>query len=577
MRAARLCATAAVCALAMVAEAGAQSIGYGELGEVGGADGPATDAPTFDSASGGKRPRGNRNGEGRGGRKLRVAPYIEANQIVGVQISPGDEVLTYTQVAAGVDAAVVGRNNAAAASIRYEHHFGWGRNAGNGDSISGLINGYTTIAPGLTLEAGGLATRATGDGRGALGGIGPVRGGSATIYSAYAGPSFATRTGDLSVSANYRAGYTKVDGAGRGGRRPVGAFVDTFDHSLVQIADAQVGTQPGAGGIPVGLAAAGSFYQEDISNLDQRVRDMQARGIVTVEVDPTLRLTGAVGYEDVTISARDAVRDAAGAPVISGGRYVTDKSAPRLIAYDVEGLIWDAGVMWRPSRRTALNANIGRRYGSTSFRGSFYYAPNDRSTLSLAVYDNVAGFGGRIARVLDDLPDDFQAVRDPVSGDLRGCVSSLEGSNCFSGVLGSLRSSTFRARGVSASYTVRLGRALDAGIGLGYDRRKFIGARGTVLAGADGVVDENLWLSTFVAGRLDRRSGWSANGYAQWLASNDSLVGDSTRLGASASYYRLLTDRLRASAAIGLDGLLREAPFEDIWAASALLGVRYSF
>lgn len=55
------------------------------------------------------------------------------------------------------------------------------------------------------------------------------------------------------------------------------------------------------------------------------------------------------------ISERDAVRDAGGIPVVGAdGRLVTDKSSPRLTAWESDGLIWDAGVMWRPSSRTAL-------------------------------------------------------------------------------------------------------------------------------------------------------------------------------------------------------------------------------
>ncbi|MFD2578552.1 hypothetical protein ACFSTD_08010 [Novosphingobium colocasiae] len=65
-----------------------------------------------------------------------------------------------------------------------------------------------------------------------------------------------------------------------------------------------------------------------------------------------------------------------------------------MLAYDVSGLTWEVGVMWRPSARTALSAYVGKRYGSTSYGGTFSYAPNDRSALSVAVYDNIAGFGG---------------------------------------------------------------------------------------------------------------------------------------------------------------------------------------
>lgn len=544
--------------------AGAQTIGYEGVDSGG--------EPSRYQPQGEKR-----SGRGGGGKRVELRPYIEVAQIVDAQISPGSDVLTYTQAAAGVDAVVAGRNNGAAVSLRYERQFGWGK-ARDGDAISGIARGYTTVVPGVTIEAGGLATEATVENGGS--GLANTRVSDkdkTKIYSVYGGPSVATRAGDVAVSANYRAGFTKVEESNAFIASPGGVAVDVFDESTVHVADVEAGVAPGTV-LPVGLAAGGSFYQEDISNLDQRARDMQVRGMVTVPVNRTVQVVGAIGYEDVEISSRDALRDGEGDPVIGAdGRYVTDKSAPRELAYDVSGLTWDVAVMWRPSRRTSLSAHVGRRYGSTSYGGTLSYAPNDRSQLSVAVYDNIAGFGGQINRLLDDLPDDFEAVRDPVTGELTGCVDSLRGNNCFAGAIGSLRSSTFRARGVAASWSMRLGR-LNAGLGAGYDRRKFIAARGTILASANGVIDENTWLAAFLGGPLGRDAGWSTTAYANWLSSNDPLFGNVSGYGASASYFRRLTRGLRASLAVGIDGASRaDGDVEDIWTASAFAGLRYDF
>ena len=38
------------------------------------------------------------------GRNVNVSPYIEVSQILVAELSPGDEVLTYTQLAAGIAA-----------------------------------------------------------------------------------------------------------------------------------------------------------------------------------------------------------------------------------------------------------------------------------------------------------------------------------------------------------------------------------------------------------------------------------------------------------------------------------------
>ncbi len=280
----------------------------------------------------------------------RVAPYIEVNQVFAAELSPGDDTVTYTQVAAGVDASIQGRHNGGSASVRYERTFGYDSKVSDSSTLSGLARGYATVIPqALTVEAGALATRTQVDGNGGGSAVSPYRGPSESrIYSAYAGPTVHTSAGEAEINANYRIGYTRAEAPDAIVSAPGAAPVDVFDESVVQSANVHVGLRPGAP-LPVGIGVGGGIYQEDASNLDSRVRDLHWRGDVTVPVGPSLALVGGVGYEDVEISNRDAVRDTAGNPVIGDdGRFVTDKSSPRQLAYDVSGLIWDVGVMWRP-------------------------------------------------------------------------------------------------------------------------------------------------------------------------------------------------------------------------------------
>jgi hypothetical protein len=561
---------AALAAMLAPIAAQAQAVDYGDVSGSDGASNGDTGGDGDAVSSRRERRSGGRRG---GGKNVQIQPYIEVNQIVDAELSPGSDVLTYSQAAVGVDAALSGRNTGVSASVRYEYHYGWGKRAGNGDSISGIVNGYTTVAPGLTLNASALAVRTNGDG-GGLNSVSSFGGGDANVYAVQGGPSYVGRLGDLDLLANYRAGFTKVDSDFQNRRGDSISAPGIFDKSVTQTADVQAGFAPGTV-LPVGIGAAGSFYQENVNVLNQRLRDMQARAIVTVPVSRTLQASGAIGYEDVEVSSRDVARDASGAPVIRNGRYVTDKSGPRLIAYDTDGLIWDVGVSWRPSRRTSLTAHVGRRYGGTNYSGSFSYAPNARQTLSIGVYNTISAFGGNLGRVLDDLPDDFVAVRNPITGDLNGCVSSLQGNNCLTGAFTALRSSVFRARGISATYSVRFG-AIDAGLGIGYDNRKYIAARGSVLAAADGQVDENYWLAANLNWAIDNRSGLYTNAYAN-LTKSDQLVGDISNVGLTTAYYRNLTNHLRAHAALGIDGTLGSEEFEDFWTASALVGMRYNF
>ena len=514
------------------------------------------------------------------GSHVEVTPYIEADQVLTADIQPDSDVVTYTTLAAGVDATAVGHYSAGSASVRYERHFGEGGGVGDSDTVSGIVRASVALVPHtLTLEGGALAARESVDSRGGAFSGAFVGDDDTTsrIYSGYIGPSLETQVGDLQVEGHYRFGYTKVQEpdaivVGTTGVVPV----DLADESTTHNAQARIGFRPYTI-LPVGVGVGGMWNEQNVSNLDQRVRDRNVRGDVTVPVSPTLALAGGVGYEDVEVSSRDALRDTSGNPVIGpNGRYVTDKSAPRRIAYQTDGLIWDAGVMWRPSKRTSLEAFVGRRYDSTTYYGSFAYAPNTRESVNVSVYDGITSFGGVITDRLAGLPAEFTAVRNALSGDVGGCVASLEGGSCFGNALGSLESAAFRSRGVSATYAVNLGRT-TAGLGVGYDRRKFIAAPGTVLAAADGVVDETWWAAAYASTRLDERSSVTFNATETLFESGFDGSGDrAIGYSASLAYYRRLIAGLTGTAAVGLDGLTQQT-LPDIVSASALLGLRYAF
>lgn len=506
-----------------------------------------------------------------------VVPYIEAAQVVTAQLSPGDDVLTYTQLAAGVDATIAGRNSAASASVRYEHTIGYG-NASDVDTLSGIARASLAVAGrGMTLEAGGLAsrTRVEGSGFSSIGGFGGNAASTSQLYSIYAGPSIQSRSGPLEISGAYRLGYTRVEAPDAFVLTPGSDPVDIFDDSVTHNAAVRFGVAPNTVA-PVGLGVGAGWNRQDISNLDQRIDDKYVRADVTVPLSPNVALVGGVGYEDVQVSSRDAVRDINDNPVLGpDGRFITDDSQPRQIAYETDGLIWDVGVMWRPSRRTSVEAHVGRRYGSTTYYGSLAYAPNSNSSVNVSVYDAITGFGGQVTTALSGLGTDFSAFRNPINGDLGGCVVGVEGNNCALARLGSLRGSVFRNRGVVASYSMVSGRS-SFGVGAGYDRRSFIGGQNTVLEDVDGLVDESIFLAANFNRQLDRDSSLFAGAAASWFDAGDSTLGNGMGYSASLAYNRDLWRGLTATAAVGLDGINRD-DLPDYSSASALLGLRYSF
>lgn len=514
------------------------------------------------------------DGDGGSSRNLVIQPYIEVAQVLSVELSPGDNVVTYTQLAAGVDVSATGRNSGGSVSVRYQRNIGYGDRV-DSDTISGIARGYVALVPQtLNFEAGALASTTRVDGTGA---VSPnalaVKDATGQIYSLYAGPTVNTQVGAVAVTANARVGYNRFE-TDSPTISPDGRVIDVFDDSVTYAGQVRAAIRAGDS-FPVGLAATAGFYQEDISNLDQRIRDAYVRADVTVPVSESLAVVAGVGYEDVEVSSRDAVRDATGAPILGqDGRFVTDTSSPRTIAFDVDGLLWDVGIMWRPSSRTSLAARVGRRYDSTTYYGSFSYQPNARASLNVNVYDGITGFGGRLNNALAALDTDFEALRNPVTGELNGLVTGTEGTGLVNS-LGSVRSSAFRGRGVNASYSYRMGR-LNAAIGAGYDRREFIGAEGTVLEAADGVTDESIYIAGAVSRDLGSNANIAANAY---VAKFNSGAGgfDSRGYGASLAYARAFTEKLQGRAAAAMDVIDSDLSAEDFAAASALLGLRYSF
>ena len=504
-----------------------------------------------------------------------VQPYIEVAQIVSAELTPGDDVVTFTQVAVGVDINVQGRNSGAAVSLRYERNIGYGDNSIDTDTISGVARGTLAVVPDvLSFEAGGLAARTRIDPGGGTTANPLVReDAESRIYSAYAGPSLNTRVGDVDVQGLARVGYNRFE-ADDALLTQAGTSVDVFDDSVTYLGQLRAGIRPGEV-LPIGVAVTAGGFQEDIGNLDQRVRDLYVRGDVTVPLTNNLALVAGAGYEDVEISSRDALRDANGVPVIGpDGRFVTDSSAPRRIAFDVDGLLWDVGVLWRPSSRTELQAAVGRRYDSTTYYGTFTYVPNQRSAFALAAYDGVSGFGGVLNNALARLDSDFEAIRNPVTGDFGGLVSGTDGQSVIGG-LGSTRSAAFRGRGVLASYQRNMGRTV-ASLGAGYDRRTFIAAAGTVLAPANGLTDESYYVIGGLSREIGRNANVTTNAYVNWFnaAGNNN---DVTAMGASAAYNQAITQRLTGRAAIAVDYFDSEFTAQDFAFATALVGLRYDF
>ncbi len=523
------------------------------------------------------------SGSGQGARRVVVRPYIEATQILTADLGGGD-VLTYTSLAAGVDAAVSTARINGQVSYRYERRFAYDDDIGDTDIHSGLARVEAQLTRNLSLEAGGIATRSRSDIRGAAPGVlvGNVSN-IAQVYAVYGGPNFAAQAGDVAVNANYRLGYTKVETPTFGTAATGGQRLDYYDDSIGHTATASAGFRPGTL-LPVGLTASAGFDRETAGQLSQRYQGYFGRGDAVLPVSPYVALTAGLGYERIETSQKDALVDAAGVPVLDrDGRFRTAPGSPRRIAYRTDGLYYDAGVIWRPNRRTSVEARIGERYGSLSFTGTATYQASKDVGVAVTVYDGVQTFGRQLRTGLANLPTSFLAPNQGFAQQFNGCVFGATGAapgGCLDDVFQSISTSSYRARGIDAVLVATRGRTTFGG-GIGYANRRLFAPRGAPGLVVTGLEDESYYGQLYFARSLSSVSGINATAFVNYfdsqLGGGFVTAGDGGvwSYGATGTYYRNF-GRLGTTASLGLYSF-KVGDFDSDWSAQALLGARYQF
>ena len=266
-------------ALAVPGIAHAQSLPYGDVAgpSAGGDEGDAQDSSDDEGGS------TDAGGLSVHTRRAHVTPYIEVQQVVTAELSPGNETLTYSTVAAGIDANITGRNYQAGAALRYERRFGWGGNSSpDGDVVSGVARASVGIVPRtLYLEGGVMAARVNVENNGSTSTELGLGRNSSQIYSAYIGPSLKTQLGEIAVDGHYRFGYSRVSSPNSVPLAPGQLATNLYDQGTVHNALVHFGTQAGTL-LPIGLGLGAGWNREDQSILDQRIDDKHVRGDVTL-------------------------------------------------------------------------------------------------------------------------------------------------------------------------------------------------------------------------------------------------------------------------------------------------------
>ncbi|OAN64041.1 hypothetical protein [Sphingomonas sp. TDK1] len=507
-------------------------------------------------------------------RRASITPYLEVSQVATAELN-GGETLTYSQLGAGVDGSIRTRRMQVQLSYQYQHRVTEKGSLQSGDSHNGLAQARIAAARGLTLEAGAVATRTRTDARGdALTGNVATARNLSQLYSGYAGPKLDTGMGPLFVQGAYRFGFTKVDDGAASGVPAALPRVDRFDHSTSHAVNASIGTKPGAV-LPIGLSLSGGLVRERASQLDQRFASSSGRGDAIAPVTRTIALVGGVGYETISVRQRDPLLDASGRPVVDGaGRFATDAASPLRLAYDFGGLFWDGGVSWRPSRRTALEVRIGRRYGAMRYTGSFTYQRNSGSGIQVAVYDTVETYGQQVGGSLAALPVGFVTTGDPFGAQAGACIYGTSGAaagGCIAGAFSSAATAAYRGRGVTAN-TVWSRGTTRFGLGGGFARRDFLTPVAANVGG--GSWDESFYAQAFAALAAGRDGTIGVDLLASYY--DGDIPGSIAVLGwgANTAYTRRL-GQLSLTATAGVYGSLRDGP--DQASAQALIGARYGF
>ena len=509
-------------------------------------------------------------------RRTTVSPYIEVSQVLAADVNGGD-VVTYSEVAVGIDAATSTSRTQGQISYRYERRIGEGHNIGDTDVSTGLARIDAKVAPGLTLDAGGLATRSRSDIRGAAPGVlaGNVDNVS-QIYTVYGGPSYRGRAGAVALSADYGIGYTKVttptSSTGTAGQR-----LDYYDHSLGQNASAGASIAPGTV-LPVGVTVGAGYQREDGAQLDQRFEGYHVRGDVLAPIAPTVALTAGAGYEKIDVSQKDPLLTATGVPVQDAqGRFVTDPASPRRVAYRTDGVYYDAGVVWRPNHRASVEAHVGRRYGSWSYTGTATYQASKSVGLAVNVYDTVETFGQQLRQGVANLPTSFVDSRDTFGQQFNGCVFGTSGAapgGCLNSAFQSISTASFRARGVDAVLSATRGLS-TYGFAAGYTNRELYAPNvpsGIVVYGEE---DQSYYGQFFYSHHLTRTSGINANAFLNYYTTDIAGAESTISYGATTSYYRYF-GRLGTTAALGVYNAKTGGQASDL-SLQALLGARYQF
>jgi hypothetical protein len=507
-----------------------------------------------------------------------VHPYLEVQQVFSADLDGHGDSVTYTGVAAGVDATLDGAHVQGQIAYRYDHYVAWSKRYSDSDVHNGLASIQWKPDADLTLQASGIASRVSGSyGRRtsafALGDLDN----SYQVYAFDVGPRYAHSFGDLDVAAQYDFGWAKTtDGIGTTDLGPGQPLLDNNFTTTSHTAQASVGMRPGGAGLPFGWSVSGGYVRDSIGFLDARYEGKFGRADVTLPVSSDLAFTGGVGYEQNQTSQAAILTDADGNAILNAHRHLqADHSKKRILSYDQDGLIWDVGVIWRPSPRTFVELHGGRRYGGRAIWGRAEHQISETTSLSVVAYDDLQSFGRQLTGGIGALPTSFTSTQTPFPTTVSLCVFGTNGGTgaCLPALSGA-NSNFYRSRGVYGTVSGTRG-LWTWGVGVNYDWRRYLEpAYGGDIFTFSGQEAQTVTINGLLSRRLSRESALSLTALAAWYDAG-AFDTDYTSYGGSLAYSRTFGRHLSGNAALGIWSGSAGQGGGDV-NGSALLSLRYT-
>ena len=507
-----------------------------------------------------------------------LGAFLDIQQIGEAQLSGlGSSDVTYTEVAGNILGQIRNRRITATGTYRLSYRIPEVGDISKSFAQDGVMRvDANVIDEWLTMQSGAIVTRSRVDPSGAAPQTNGANAKNLTqTYSAFIQSALAHRFGDLATVATHRYAYTKNENSS-GSSITTGPPTDRFDSSTNQEVTVSIGMAQSA--LPFDWQVSGAYRKEDATNLAKQTRATNLIGEIKQPVGPEIAVVASAGYERTRISEREALVDPlTGLPVLtSSGKFVVDPASPRLITYDVEGLIYDAGVIWRPSRRARFELRGGHRYGGVSVTGLIEIKPSERTGMTLAITDRIESFGeGVSAGLAGSGPDLNLDALDPNSSFQDCLFGKAQGSGrCIGGALGSASAKSYRQRAANLVFTHAM-RKSTFNASFGYSRRTYIDDPASPVT-LSGVVDQSFFGNVSIGTRLTRTSGVSFS-FSGNLFKNGQVGASDVIAGSfNTSYYRSIGRSIQLNANLAVDASKQDGTTADV-SGRAQLGLQYKF